>query len=534
VKKKKVKKMKTRKNCVIFTIALLSLIALVGSTQALPDLNVSSAYLNPGDKRANDTLRVYINQSNDITATVNNLADWNASGVNDSGAFNVCFAVENSTTIYKIGCANVAGGLAGNNDTTVSITWTPTCDNFSAVLSEFPYTSEEFWLNVTADCKCSDCPNCPDGGANGVIAESDENNNKLATFVDDIQTSTGTGLIGGVVYNGYKSKNFDCDTMEKPLYLFEYDDVIIGGGIEYNVSGEKIGTFAPGDTSTRIHHIDIPGTATVKKARLYVYWYDKWGNYKTYPSGCLANLSVTMGGTEFMSGEKYNDAKGFEKYQSPKGTYAYDVTSKVAGSGDYTAIVENIDPANSTTLLGQLLFVQYEDTTKTTRVQKWILEGNDYLMAADETHGSYKFHVSVGEATATVAFPGTIDLAKVSSATLVSVVAQGQGTGMNMLLNGEVIKTDAWDSPTEAYPGSKINVESMDVKAYLTPSGNNMGFLDNGTDGMQACNAFLIVEYEAPAVPVPVLSPTGLIALIGILSVLLAVTIATSRTRERR
>ena len=86
--------MKTRKNSIVFAIALLSMIALVGSAQALPDLNVSNVYLNPGDTRANETIRAYINQSNDITAVVENTAAWNASGVNDSGAFNVCFAVD--------------------------------------------------------------------------------------------------------------------------------------------------------------------------------------------------------------------------------------------------------------------------------------------------------------------------------------------------------------------------------------------------------------------------------------------------------
>ena len=491
-----------------------------------PDLNVSSISVNPGNTRAEEIVRVYVNENNNISAVV-----WN-NGTADAGAFDVCFDVDG----VKIGCETVAGLTAGAN-TTVSIEWTPTCANYP-VMPGFPYTSEAFWINVTADCNCTAgcCPNCPPDGSCGKIAESDETNNTLSKFIPAIQVYSGYNVIGGVVNNGYKSKNFDCDLTEKPLTLFEYDGEIIGGGIEYNVSGEKISTFAPGDTSTRIHHIDLPGNATVKKARLYVYWYDKWGNYKTYPSGCMANLRVTMGGTVFMPEVKYNDAKGFGYYQSPKGTYAYDVTSKVAGSGDYTAIVENIEPANSTTLLGQLLFVQYEDTTKTTRVQKWILEGNDYLMAADDTHNKYDYSVSPEEATATVAFPGSVDLARVANATLVSVVAQGMEPGSNMLFNGDVIKTDAWDSPTEAYPNSKINVESIDVKTNLLSRGNNMGFLDNGTNGMQASNAFLIVEYEEPAVPapVPVLNPIGLIALIGILSVVLAVATATLRRREKR
>jgi hypothetical protein len=458
-----------------------------------PDLNVSSIAINPGDTRADEIVRAYINGSNNISAVVSN------NGYGDAGAFDVCFTVKNSTSTYRIGCVEMAGLAAGESGT-VYIDWTPTCANFSSVTSTFPYTSEAFWINVTVDCNCTDCPNCPDGGSNGKIAESDETNNTLSRFIPAIQLYSGYNVIGGVVSNGYRSKNYDCNLSEEPLTLFEYDSEIVGGGIAYNVSGEKIYRFAPGDNSTRIHHIDIPLDATVKKARLYVYWYDKWGNYNTYPTGCLANLSVNFSGTEFMPEVKYSDAKGFGYYLSPKGTYAYNVTSKVTGSGDYTAIIENLDPNpnNSTTLLGELLYVVYEGTAgKTT--QLWTLEGNDLLMQGNVTHpnvNDHSFSVDEDEATATVAFPGTVDLAIVSSATLISVVVQGMAPGSNMLFNGEVIKTEAWNSPTEAYPNSKINVESVDVTANLTASGNDMGFLDTGTTGMQASNAFLVITYK--------------------------------------
>ncbi|MCK4731674.1 MAG: DUF3344 domain-containing protein, partial [Methanophagales archaeon] len=152
-------------------------------------------------------------------------------------------------------------------------------------------------------------------------------------------------------------------------------------------------------------------------------------------------------------------------------------------------------------LLGEMLYVVYEGASGK-KVQIWTLEGNDYLMAADDTHGNYNYCVSPEEATATVAFSGTIDLANVTSARLVTVVAQGRTTGMDMLFNGNVVKKDAWDSPTEAYPNSKVCMESVDVTANLISSSNNMGFLDNGTDGMQASNAFLVITYKEAAVPI--------------------------------
>ena len=495
--------MKTGKNCVIFAIALLSLIALVGSAQALPDLTVTNTYLNPGDKYANDTVRVYINQSNDISAVVENLNLTDA-----AGAFEVCFAVDKGAAPWQIGCANVAG-LAPASSTTVSITWTPMCANFPTVLSVFPYTSEGFTITVTADCNCANCPGCPAGGANGVIPESDENNNALVTNVLAIQPYAGTtGLIGGVVNNGYKAKHCDCDNPATvPLDEFNYTGTLItGGGVTYNASGRGETNLNVGASDTLSHTIAIPGGGTsVKEARLYVYWYDAWDGYKTQPEGYLADLSVdcqrisdgawlnfTNATGIAPPSATYTDAKGFTKYQNPKGTYAYNVTSLVAGSGNYDVTLTNTG-AKITKPFGTLLLVVYESATAHKTTQLWWLEGNDYLMAADETHGGYKYHVSPEESTATVVFAGAVNNpANVASATLLSFVAQGMDDGSNMLFNGDVIQTDAWDSPTEASPNSKINVESVDVT--LVANNNTMGFKDTGSNGMQAVGAFLILQ----------------------------------------
>ncbi len=169
----------------------------------------------------------------------------------------------------------------------------------------------------------------------------------------------------------------------------------------------------------------------------------------------------------------------------------------MSGPGNYTAIVKNIEPigGNNTTLLGQGLGVAYTGAGHGCRVQLWVMEGTDYLMAADETHGSTNYSVSPEAATATVALPGEIDLTNVVSAELITFVAQGMGPGSDLLFNGEVIKTDAWNASTEAYPKSKVNREDISVLSNLLSSGNTMGFRDNGSGGMQAACANLIVVH---------------------------------------
>jgi len=469
----------------IFLIGIALLIAIAPASAA-PDLSVTDVLVNPGDGRSEGIVRVYVNQSNNISAVV-----YNAGPDGVAGDFDVCFEADGTT----IGCTAVTGGLAADTNTTVSIGWTPACANYS-VAPGFPPQSLTLTINVTADCNCSSCPNCLDDGSSGMITESNEVNNTLSKVISALQTFSGYDVIGGVVNNGYRSKNFDCNATEEPLDQFKYYD-LVGGGVEYNVSGEKVSTFAPQATSTRVHHIDLPDSATVQDARLYVYWYDKWGNYKTYPGGCLANLSVNFSGTDLAPEKVCQDSKAFGYYQSPKGSLVFNVTSLMSGSGDYTAIVKNIEfiGGNNTTLLGELLTVVYSDVGGGYKVRIWALEGTDYLMAADDTHGSYDYSVSPAEATATVAFSGSINLTTAVSARLVTVVSQGMGPGSELLFNGDIIKTNAWDTPTEAHPSSEINIEDVLVMDNLTASGNNMGFRDNGTSGMQASNAYLVVKY---------------------------------------
>ena len=475
-----------------------------------PDLTVASIDINP-NCRSPDPLKpwgglqneIIVNESNEICAVIHNYGQGN---VLADQSFDVCFDADG----VKIGCEEVTGGLAAGENKTVCINWTPNCTNYP-VMPGYPAQSLPVTINVTADCNCTAaCPSCPDDGSQGRISELNESNNKLPKVIpaEDWYDCYGTAYKcrSGVVNMGYKSKNLDCTLTEEPLTFFEYDQLY--GGVVHNVSGVKT-HLLPGYTDTRIHHIDIPTNMTIKKARLYVYWYDYWSNWKDYPviGGCMANLSVNFNGTDFMPDAKYTDQKGFGCANAPKGTYAYDVTSEVPGSGDYTAIVNNLEPpfdGNTTTLLGQMLLVVYEDPAKdpANHKQLWITEGCDLLMAADAAHQpKYNFCVTPEEATATATFPGAID-EFATGAKLITVVSQGMEDGNKMLFNDVVVKTDAWNASSEAGPqstpsfyASRINVEEVDINlSLLAPSDNTVGFLDNGTMGMQASTAILVVR----------------------------------------
>ena len=489
-------------NYVVIAIALLSLIALTGSAQAQPDLVVDSIDINPEVTSVVDV--IFINQTNNITAVINNTAAWVAGGANDTVAFDVSFVEDNQSV--NMGTVNVPGGLAGGNTTTVFILWTPTCADYPTVQPGHPCTSMNATINVTADC-------------NGAVNEANETNNYTTKFLSKIQVWSKTSgshmgnydVTAGVVNNGYKAVHFDCDANNKPLSQFKSNITVNGGCYEINTSGKRNYPFDGGENETREHSISIPGTAAVKEARLYVYWYDYFYSFddaNAPESGIKAvfdvNCSRVSDGTWLnfsVPNASYTDQKGYGKYNSPKGTYVYNVTSLVTASGDYNVTINNTHPNGyATTLLGEMLFVVYENTSAYHKtMQLWWLEGNEYMIGK-ESKGS-----SEAEATANVTFEGAVDTSN-TSATLISVVAQGMTTGTDMLFNGAVIKEDAWDAETEAYPqsieggakGTRINIEYTDVKSLLVADNNTMGFRDTGTGGMQASNAFLIVCSDTP------------------------------------
>ena len=424
-----------------------------GGPQENSDLITTEVNINPGCGNVVD--EIFVNEPNEICAVIENI------GADNAGAFDVCFTADG----VNIGCTGVSGLAAGAN-TTVCIDWTPDCSAYTP-----PSRGEgaPAIIVVTADCECSQCPNCPDGSC-GVIDEDDESNNALT-----VDTA--------VYENGYKSKEYACS--EETLGMHTYEDMY--GDVVYNVSGEKNYPFEVSETDTRLHTITVPTGMNVLEARLYVYGYDYFYN----PSpGYLPELKVTVAGTEYSApGASYDDQKGFGTYNTPKWMYAYDVTSQVTGSGDYTVVVENTGSYN-TTLLGEMLVVICEDPASgpANKMNIWMLEGCDYLK------GDENYCVAVDESTSTATFTGLINTPSLVSAELITVVAQGMAPGSNKLVNGAVVDTDVWDADSEAYPLSKINVDVEDVTTLLVSNDNTIGFQDTGTNGMQACNAILVAR----------------------------------------
>ncbi len=379
-----------------------------------PDLKVTELRANCGE--------LFANASNIINATIDNI------GTNASGAFNVSFDTGSFSKEVRV------NDLAVNGTTIVSVT-DPTQR----------HAGESVTISVTVDCDSE---------------ETTEDNNAIS-------------IVKEVVNNGYKGKSV---AGLPSLVLLEHQK--IRGNLVYTVGNSSKVELEPANTTTTGFNITIPDSASLKTARLYVYWYD---SYSSTEHGD-ADLTVVIEGHSFTTPDAmYTDEKGFGSYNYPKGTYVYDVSSAISGTGTYAAVMENGADNTSTVLTGQMLLVVYEEGSEPER-EYWITEGCDLLMA------NSKYCVSPGEAIANVTLEGEIANATNKSARLITVVAQGNEQGTDLTFNEQV-----WEDVWQDYAGnSKLCIDDRSVTPAA--SDNVVGFRDTGTMGMQASNAILVVS----------------------------------------
>jgi len=312
---------------------------------------------------------------------------------------------------------------------------------------------------------------------------------------------------------------------DKSLTTYEHG-LLKNGGLVYVTVEDgsaytKLMTAPPGfplSSMTQDITISIPEGATVKTARLYNYYTWSKSDYgDKYTPGDPAEADLTFNGNtvtcqnpspitnpiDYGNGVvQYWDSKGQDyflpgetKYDFPSGTFAWDVTDMVTGSGTYTATIANNDssptPNEYFTTFGFGLLVVYEYATGPVNVEYWITEGCDYLMA--------KTYETPEDATTSAPFDGVIkwgDPEKIpwtkQEAELTTVLtASDKGTldpPLNMVsFNGEEI------GPSTAANSKAIGVNYLDVTAELIHKDNIAEFQDRD-DCEVVCNAFLVIE----------------------------------------
>ncbi|RLG36924.1 MAG: hypothetical protein DRO01_07680, partial [Thermoproteota archaeon] len=373
---------------------------------------------------------VFANMTNTFTVTVKNAGSGNAD------AFSTALYIDGSRVDVK-----TVPGLDAGSSVQIELDWTPDGPG-------------EGIIKVVVDDSDD-------------IGEVDETNNTKIRAVT-------------VLTNGYLG--------DRPLTTYIHGTV--SGGLIYT-SGDSYysSVIYPKDSgntpySYTVHfELALPEGATIKLARLYSYW--TWSHLGS--KGVFPEMYIAFEGYEVPPDREYTDRKGWGFYDYPTGTYAYDVTDYVFGSGEYTAQIENVASDSRTFCMdGFGLLVIYERPGDHV-IEYWINEGADMLSSMDTSGG-----VSPEQATAVALFEGEIEPPAIENATLWTVVQSGADLDNMLFFNDK-----SWTGVYDGIPYPDLDIDVRDVCAWLAPQ-NNTAKMRAAGDYMVPSNAFLVLQKKTP------------------------------------
>ena len=335
---------------------------------------------------------------------------------------------------------------------------------------------------------------------------------------------------------------------DHPLTVYEHEEIegglvyeTVTDGSAYTVLPCKVYPQDPDYNLTQTITISIPEGAEVEMARLYNYytWSTSDNDTTTVPGvPAEAELALTNAATGeawtrtcvhgytdaqrdivpnpiyYYDGEvvQYWDSKGQEyvskKYDYPLGTFAWDVTDLVTGSGTYIAKIENADSTPTGMRSGYPyypdkyrerfvtygfgLLVVYElddDEGPEAEVEYWVAEGCDMLYASPY-YGVTPEMATTQAVFADPEFEFEDEDEVITSSELTTVVsASNYGIyDMNM-----VYFNDVEVGASTAVSDKAIGVNPFDVLNLLSEE-QNVCKIQDREDYEAARNAFLVVE----------------------------------------
>ena len=368
--------------------------------------------------------------------------------------------------------------------TTVTVS-TPTDVTFTVTDGTTPVEGAEITLT---DCATGTGTTCAAGTAVISVDATSAGTITATASKEDYTSADITITAQEEEVNGYKG--------DKPLTTYRHDTTT---GDLYFSHGDSFysGKIYPDATYTVTHDVTLPDGATVEFARLYNYWtWSASGSTGKYPT-----MTLTINDNEIDPDAKYDDRKGWGSvYDYPAGTWAYDVTSQVTGSGTYTTVVTNTDTDSKSFVCmdGIGLLIVYNDPNGQ-QIEYWINEGADMLSTMDTSGG-----VTAQEATTISLFSGSVDLGSVESARLWTVVQSGGNEDNKLIFNAA-----EWTGVYGGTPYSDLDIdEARDVKDNLVASDNIAKIQAapeaTGGDYLMPSNAFLVLNIGGT--PIPALS----------------------------
>ncbi len=236
---------------------------------------------------------------------------------------------------------------------------------------------------------------------------------------------------------------------------------VTGSVLVEHGSSRYSGELGPGDTYSLTFPVDVPRDATVRTARVYLFW--TWSHDGT--EGVAPTIRATAGGATLAPLRSYSDRKGSGTYDYPSGTTVYDAAGRAKPGSPLALTVTNAAPSAAVSFSGAVLLVAYDGGTAETRY--WIAEGADMLYAT----GS----VTADAATTRVTFTGVPALSTWATADLLAVVPGGN-KGKNTL----TVNDKAFPGLFAGRPYADLAIATTSVGPHLQAGSNTVTLRDEG------------------------------------------------------
>ncbi|MGB7531783.1 MAG: CARDB domain-containing protein [Halobacteriota archaeon] len=331
---------------------------------------------------------------------------------------------------------------------------------------------------------------------------SEDEEQYTVSIIADSENDINEGKKGNHIYVGEENnatsktvKVYPCSGyMGGDLYDVTPSDNRIYGDVVYSIGNSKY-------RSSEVHFsgLDIPGTANITVARLYLYWL-------TWKKHVTPAVDMAFNG-EQVSGIEYHDDTLATAFKSRYGTFVYDVTEQVGGAldggGNLEATASGI--GSGVCLTGMLLLIVYEDESKPL-IEYWINEGAVVMMAKNtDFSNGLEFEQCIVNAS----FEGDVNVTKVGKAELLTVLPSWKieeglidtTIGDALMFNdggvGTPRGTSYWEYETDCMALTLphwVDVLGVNNNTYLK-SHANLAQIQSKGNFMMVTNAVLKVKY---------------------------------------
>ncbi len=371
-------------------------------------------------------------------------------GADASGEFTVALYASDVDDGKKPVVTTTVEGLAGGNQTTISIV--------DPTLRKVEGATVTYRAVIDPDEK---------------IQDTDRSNNEKSSFPKPVK------------HNGYNGKRWQGGGDITTQRIHD-----IRGGLIHSLGDSRYrsGSFAQGWTEFSVtwtaDDLPIPSNATVKEAWLYAPY--AWDN-----SDEVKHASLTFNGVPIKLQVWYHDISNIGAYHDHAyGLLTYDVTPEFRKNRQNVAKFSRKDEDAKLSMGGFTLAVIYEDPSAV-RSLIFLNEGFDVLGVDEINYGT------TSERTITyVPFAGpVIDLDQVSCAELITFVPWGDNYEGNLYVNGNRVASNVWDFGSAG--GPEVAVDTRDICDYLKPTRNEVAIQSTPaglTPLMAVSQQFLVVE----------------------------------------